>query len=942
MRTDAAHRASVVAIVRLEGTRAPWAARLRGGASRVPFAARRAVVGGLVYRAGRVKRTALLGGEATMKLDAGAPRVEVTARLDLVPPLPGSVLCRMAPAAIQVTWDERRPSEGARLVVRGKRRATISLFEGGEQVIVADLAPSKGGEIELACARLGEGMRIVVDDGEPHAWQLPGIAPAMRVWFRDATAVFADLAAAELHVDLDARAIALFWRGEAATPRELHDLVLDDVRLEGAFVPATPVSAITTDLDAPPPPPPGAALVFDNRTGLAATSFAWQLRPPTDAVIVVVKGTFDLVDGVAARPSEAPSPLSGERRAGSEIVTYPGDFAPFKPRADVIVQGHAHAKPGARVARVEVRVGALSTSLVALGPRRFLPGGAPSEPELFDRVALSWEHAFGGREIPANPAGTGVDPSSAPPQIERPDELLRRRGDRPRPIGFGAVPPSWEPRAKKLGAYGRTWQKTRWPFFPEDFDWSYWNAAPAEMTVEHLRGDEDYRLTSVLPGGGDLEGSLPGRTPRAFAVGAKTLTEVPMRLDTAVFDADRKQVVLVWRGALELDRSEAPPREILLIEDPVDALRSMEDVERIRVAGEAQESEPATKAKGSAPSSLLREIRTALAARRPLPSAASAAGSGAPAMVRPEAPRVSRGMVQRWLAAGERLAGRDLSGADLSGLDFSGRDLTGTVLRGTNLDDANLDGASCEGLRATDLRARRSSWKGAKLTRADLARADLSGADLSGAHLDQTSFADAELTGVTARGASASGAQLVRARLIDARFDEAKLDKADLSHATMDGAHLVGATLDDAKLYEVLAEGLVADRASLADARFELARLDRASFKAARGAGSMWERASLGGADFTDAVLIESGFAGADLVGARFGGADLAGARFVSSKLERASFVRANVMRASFEDADMRGADFSGANLYQAETWRARMEGAKLAGALTKGTKIGS
>jgi uncharacterized protein YjbI with pentapeptide repeats len=876
-----------------------------------------------------------------MELRAAERRVVVMARLELAAPV-GGILCRVAPAATPPLLEGAPlPDEGASVVLRGLRRRTVTLFEGAERVLVADGASAASGRLELAYPRLGEATRLVIDDparAPARAWQLPGIAPRVRLRLPDGDAAVVALRAVALHVDLDDGALALHWRGVLDLPRGAAGWQEEVIGVEAGFVPSIPVSVLTAELAAPPTASPALAPPLDNRTALVATSFPWQLRPPANAWIVVVKGTFDLLDGAPARPATEPAPLQGEvLHPGGVSLAYPGDFAPMKPRADVILNGHAHARPGAALARVELRVGPLVSSLVVLGPRRWLSGGQPSEPEPFDRLPLRWEHAFGGPEVAANPVGVGAPPSTSVPRIERPEKLLQRRGDRPPPAGFAAIPPAWAPRAAALGTYGAAWQEARWPFFPEDFDWSYWNAAPAELTVPWLRGDEEYRVTSVRPSGGDLAGRLPGIWPRCFATreGGALGVEVPLRLDTLVIDADRAQMILVWRGAIEATSGAAAPRGLLVIEDPVDAPRPLEEVERLLAAAPAD-----AELKVPVVSALLREIQGALDARRPAPGSDLRARAASIARVAPAAPRARRGDVERWIAAGERLAGRDLSGVDLSGLDLSGRDLSGAVLRGAILDDARLDGALCEGLRAADLRARRSSWKGARLSRADLTRADLEGADLSEAALDQATFADAELAGVVARGASGASVQLVRARLSRAIFDEARLPKADLSHATLDGASFRAAVLDDARLHEALAEGLVADRASLVDARFELARLDGASFREARARGAMWERASLAGADFTGADLREASFTAAALAGARFGGADLQRARLDGSVLVGASLSRANLMAANLAGADATRADFSGANLYRAETWGARLDGARLDGAMIKGTKL--
>ncbi|MFT3765787.1 MAG: DUF2169 domain-containing protein [Minicystis sp.] len=828
------------------------------------------------------------GGEigAALVRAGNDARCELVARLDLAAPGPESALCRLAHHAAEgAAWDGVVPAAGrARLIGRGRKAARIVVVARGREVADVELTPGDGERVEREAPPIAGDERLLITEQQaPIVWQLPGMAPRASATFADGSMRAFELAGVAIDVDLVRKRVSLFWRGvmEAAGAA-----TLDDIAISATFIPAASIAQIATELD-PPLPPPGCATPIDNDGGLVAFTFPRRLRAERDARVVVVKGTFDLVPDDRARPAaEQDAPSGEERPAGGGSASYPGDFVPHKPRADVLLKGYAHAKPGAATTLVELSVGSLSVKVAVIGPRRWLADGRPSEPGPIDTVALRWEHAFGGPDFPANPVGVGVAPDVRVPQLERPGELIRTRADRPRPAGFSAIPSDWAARAARVGSYGADWLASRWPHFPEDFDWGYFNAAPPELVVEELRGDEEYRITSVLPGGGDLRGKLPGTRPRCFAEHASgAITEVPLRIDTAVFDADRRKVVLVWRGAIEL--SEGPSlRRFLVTDEAIGAPRSMEAIRRRMAARRGPEStEP------PAAPALMREIRDQLAERRPLPGAARAPSPAAP---RPAAPRVSRRQVERWLADGEPLAGRDLSGADLSGLDFSGRELSGTLLRGAILDDARLDGARCEGLFAVDLRARRSSWKGARLTRANLARADLTGADLEGAILDQATLADAELEGIVAVRAQGTAVQLARSRLRRASFTGAKLDHADLSGATLDGARFDGAVLDDAKLYEVLGEGVLADGASLADARFESARLERASFRGARARGSMWESAELGGADFTGADLAGAGFTGAGLSRARFTGADLSGARLRLATLAGASFAGAD------------------------------------------------
>lgn len=865
-------------------------------------------------------RSKVAGGDATLALvrDEGRdPHVEIAARLDLAAPTSGRGLCQ-----IPVTPPPAPPEPVAGppcVILRGKKARAVTVSRGAETLFEEARTSAAGDGVARPCSALCADARVVVaDPGErepPRVWQLPGLVPSLEVGLPGGARVAAAFEVAALDIDLDRGSLAVFFRGATRPSPQLIGLDDAALRVEGGFVPSAAVAEIARGVD-PPARPPTGAVPLDNASPFEVTSFPFPAGPASEREIVVVKGTFDVAPGAAARVAAGQEPLAGERlHEGGKSLSYPGDFVPEKPRAEVLVAGHAYPKPGAAVARVEVSIGPVSASVVAMGPRRWLPGGHPSEPAPFDRVPLRYDLAFGGPDVPENPAGVGLAAGSPPPSIERPDALLRARGDRAAPAGLGPLARDWAPRRGLLGTFSRVWGSTRWPALPEDFQPAFWNTAPAELTAPSLRGDEAFRVTSVRPGGEDLVGSLPGLAPRCVAEwGRGAPSEVPLRLDTVVIDADTARVILVWRGAVDGRGERGALRRIGVVAAPLgDAAGAIEIRRRVEVA------------------------------RPPGPRASlgPAGAAGAIAMGLPAPRGATRAQVEGWIAAGEGLAGRDLSGADLSGLDLSGVDLSGAILRGTNLDDAKLDRAKADGLRGAGLVARRSSWVGASLARADLAGAALDGADLSGATLAQATFADAELSGCVARRAVAGSALFVRARMARAALEEARLEKADLSGAVLDGARLTGAVLDDAKLYEALGEGLVADGASLVDARLEAARLPRASFRGARCAGSMWEQASLPEVDFSSADLAGAGFAGADLSGARLTGAELSGARLAGATLARASLAGANLMRASLEGALAPGADLSGANLYQAETWRAQLAGATVTGAFLKGTKLG-
>ena len=88
---------------------------------------------------------------------------------------------------------------------------------------------------------------------------------------------------------------------------------------------------------------------------------------------------------------------------------------------------------------------------------------------------------YGGTGYKKNPIGKGRDKDESGvtwwPNVVDPN-----LGDR-EPAGFGPINRAWSQRADKLGSYGGDYMEKRWPWFPEDFDWGYFNAAPEDRRI---------------------------------------------------------------------------------------------------------------------------------------------------------------------------------------------------------------------------------------------------------------------------------------------------------------------------------------------------------------------------------------------------------------------------------------------------------------------------
>lgn len=317
------------------------------------------------------------------------------------------------------------------------------------------------------------------------------------------------------------------------------------------------------------------------------TSFAagWTMgfeRDGRELVVVVIKGTFDiLADGAHPEPAAKQLPLveadefTGE--PGRSAPLRESDYAHRKPMCDVLVIGRAYAPVGRRAqqVRVGISVGPTTKEFRVVGNRtwhRGVLGFRPGDPEPFEVMPISYDNAFGGVDDssgdPAriisfldNPVGRGFRRSKdklddAP--LPNTEELHRPVNDPSgsyRPMSFGAIGRNWRPRVQYAGTYDQQWMDDESPFWPGDFDYRYFQAAPPDQQIPYLTGGEDVILKNLTPDG-HLQFRLPRQSmPVWFIPYQGKDARVDASLDTIVIEPDDNRFALVWRAVLPMQRS---------------------------------------------------------------------------------------------------------------------------------------------------------------------------------------------------------------------------------------------------------------------------------------------------------------------------------------------------------------------------------------------------
>lgn len=299
---------------------------------------------------------------------------------------------------------------------------------------------------------------------------------------------------------------------------------------------------------------------------LRASGFVWQSQDGRFAQTIVVKATFVLEPGQAtlAKEQEAPNEADGHWNDDpSRSVVEPSDKVPYKPRADVMLVGHAYApgKTPVRSVMTRLTVGEMDKSIEVWCDRVFrAQDGQLLEGPRFAKMPLAWERAAGapgtmnpvGMRFDAAPDAYGMIPI---PNLQPPGILVSKRSDTFASTCFGPVGGKWPGRTQRLGRLAGTFPTPGWEDrpMPDGLDPAYFQAAPADQQVARIQPNERIVLENLHPEHTRLVTALPGLRPRAIADRATgEREEVQFVADTLWIDTDRGLCCVVWRGRIGL------------------------------------------------------------------------------------------------------------------------------------------------------------------------------------------------------------------------------------------------------------------------------------------------------------------------------------------------------------------------------------------------------
>ncbi|MEP7120063.1 MAG: DUF2169 domain-containing protein [Byssovorax sp.] len=322
---------------------------------------------------------------------------------------------------------------------------------------------------------------------------------------------------------------------------------------------------------------------FNNATGFPALDVPMPDHTGRPVVVVIVKASFAILDDGRVVPLEQPTAIrindvlhDEDNPEGS--IRLPTDICVEKHGTDVIVVGDALASKPVTVMDVAVKVRDVTVPLRVHGERLFyqgLLGVTIGKAAPFERKAIVYEKAYGGVSADGilvesrNRAGVGVARSKSDlvgkpaPQIEHPARPHTSAGDHHPPVGFGAIRSHWSPRLEHAGTFDETWQETRMPAMPTDFDVRANNQAHPSLIFDEplVAGDE------IAVVGMSARGVLSFRVPdlgviiRARSDGSGQV-EVRPHIDTILIEPEERRFEVVVRAHFPQGRGAEVLREI--------------------------------------------------------------------------------------------------------------------------------------------------------------------------------------------------------------------------------------------------------------------------------------------------------------------------------------------------------------------------------------------
>lgn len=308
---------------------------------------------------------------------------------------------------------------------------------------------------------------------------------------------------------------------------------------------------------------------------------AWQPRASTHVLTVVCRATYTLRPGELTFAAEQEDPVEDDGFWNDDplrSLRVAADYVPVKPRAEVMIVGHAFSPGGQPTRQLTARLsyGEIDKSIEIQNDRVLSSDGSIQEGGPFARMPLRYERASGGPGT-SNPAGIRIDARDAYgrrilPNLWPLHARVTSATDIVEPIGFGPLAPTWPTRVEKLGAHASRFAPGafRERPLPDGIDLGYFNQAPADQQVNEFSFDSQIILENLHPEYPRLAMTLPKVKPAVFVVrkGAAHPQKLAMRPDTLWIDTDQGTCSLIFRGQLPIEKADGATHCAILMEPP--------------------------------------------------------------------------------------------------------------------------------------------------------------------------------------------------------------------------------------------------------------------------------------------------------------------------------------------------------------------------------------
>lgn len=320
-----------------------------------------------------------------------------------------------------------------------------------------------------------------------------------------------------------------------------------------------------------------------NNTPFAALGFEKVHKEGMPMAVVAVRGCYELAANGCLTLAQDQALIDSDRFEGNPLTTglsKVGDITAYRPNTDITVIGRTYAPGGESATQWNfgLAVGGNQRLLRAHGLRDWIPEGTRdgkphwrmSEARPVDFVPLDYRYAAGSKVYGhmdndlhgMNPIGAYlIDPDITPANIVTPVAMIDSETapvinafTPVQPQGLSPVAPHWKQRADFTGTTDKEWEETRFPNFPKDFDYHFYQTASRGLiTRGYLNGGEAIKLYNLTLGGGEISFQLPGIQPYASfnwrdgrtAVARLNLDGV--HIDMRALEAPWR-VDLTWRG----------------------------------------------------------------------------------------------------------------------------------------------------------------------------------------------------------------------------------------------------------------------------------------------------------------------------------------------------------------------------------------------------------